>query len=490
LPNPIDNSEHRKTVLPGGLRIVSESIPHVRSISLGVWVQNGTRDEQPEENGISHFIEHMMFKGTQRRKASDIAESLEAYGGHLNAFTGKELTCYYAHVLDEHLPLAIDVLADMMTESVFSAEEIAKEKSVVIEEINAVEDTPEELVQDFFMRDLFPAHALGYSTLGTREIVSAFQRDHLFDYMRRHYSQNRLLVAAAGNVKHDDLVAQVGERFGILPANGARVLSPPPVKSISGSVAEDDCSQMHICLGTLALRFDDPRKFVLLVLNTLFGGGMSSRLFQTIREQHGLAYSVFSFHDFMLDTGLFGVYLGTDPDRAKQATALLHQELHKLRDEPVSPAELNRTINQLKGSLMLGLESTSSRMSRLAKMEIYLGEYVTLDEVCAGIESVTTEQIQQLAQELFADERMTATIIRPADKNAGIGKGVTNVKVEISNPRKPVKKKTSRGRMENENRRSQRDQDKRKSRRAHSGRRRVARSARTRNSGGKRRGNR
>jgi predicted Zn-dependent peptidase len=418
LQTPIDNSEHQKTVLPGGLRLVSEYIPHVRSISLGVWVQNGTRDERQEENGISHFIEHMMFKGTKRRKASDIAESIEAVGGHLNAFTGKELTCYYAHVLDENLSLAVDVLADMLADSVFDAEEIAKEKSVIIEEINSVEDTPEDLVQDFFMRDLFPQHALGYSTLGTREIVSAFHRDQLFDYTRRHYSQSRLLVAAAGNVNHDELLAQVGERFGILPVNGARVLVPPPVKSIPSSVTEDECSQTHICLGALALRFDDPRKFVLLVLNTLLGGGMSSRLFQTIREQHGLAYSVFSFHDFMLDTGLFGVYLGTDPERAEQAAALLRQELKRLRDELIAPTELNRTVNQLKGSLMLGLESTSSRMSRLAKMEIYLGEYVTLDEVCAGIENVTAEQIQQLAQELFADERMTLTIIRPASANA------------------------------------------------------------------------
>jgi len=413
LQNSIDNSQHQKTVLPGGLRLVSEYMPHVRSVSLGIWVQNGTRDERLEENGLSHFIEHMMFKGTKRRKASDIAESVEAAGGHLNAFTGKELACYYAHVLDENLPLAIDVLADMLTESVFDAEEIAKEKSVIIEEINSVEDTPEDLVQDFFMRDLFPNHALGFSTLGTREIVSAYQRDQLFEYTRRHYSQNRLLIAAAGNVEHADFVAQVGERFSMLPTNGARVLLPPPIKSIPHSVTEDDCSQTHICLGTLALRFDDPRKYVLLVLNTLLGGGMSSRLFQTIREQHGLAYSVFSFHDFMLDTGMFGVYLGTDPDRAEQAAALLRQELKRLRDEHISAAELNRTINQLKGSLMLGLESTGSCMSRLAKMEIYLGAYVTLDEVCAGIESVTAEQILQLAQGLFADERMTSTIIRP-----------------------------------------------------------------------------
>jgi predicted Zn-dependent peptidase len=411
----IDNSDHHKTVLPGGLRIISEYIPHVRSVSLGAWVQTGTRDELPKENGISHFIEHMMFKGTKRRKASDIAESLEAVGGHLNAFTGKELTCYYAHILDEHLPIAIDVLADMLTESVFDPEEMAKEKSVIIEEINSVEDTPEDWIQDLFMRDLFPQHALGFSTLGTREIISNLNRDQLFDYTRRHYTQNRMLVAAAGNLAHGDLVALVGERFGELPSSGARVLLPPSVKPMPTSVTEDECSQTHICTGSLALRFDDPRKYVLLVLNTLLGGGMSSRLFQTIREQYGLAYSVFSFQDFLWDTGVFGVYMGTDPARAEQAMALLRQELGRMRQEHVSTAELERTINQLKGSLMLGLESTGSRMSRLAKMEIYLGEYVTLDDVCAGIGSVTAEQIRQLAQELFAEERLTSTLIRPAN---------------------------------------------------------------------------
>jgi predicted Zn-dependent peptidase len=412
----IDNSEYQKTVLPGGLRILTERIPHVRSISFGVWVQAGTRDESPQENGISHFIEHMMFKGTQRRKASDIAESLEAVGGHLNAFTGKELTCYYAHILDEHLPLAVDVIADMLTGSVFDGEEIAKEKSVVIEEINAVEDAPEDWIQDLFLRDMFPGHALGFSTLGTREIISTLAQDKLFAFTNRHYSQNRLLIAAAGNVDHEHLTSLVGERFGRLPANGTRHLVPPPLKRIPGSVTEDQCSQTHICIGARALPFNDPRKFALLVLNTLLGGGMSSRLFQTIREQHGLAYSVFSFHDFLMDTGVFGVYMGAEPGRADKAVALLRRELQRLQEEIVPAAELERTINQLKGSLMLGLESTSSRMSRLAKMEIYLGEYVTLDEVCENIESVTAEQILQLAQALFTEEQLTSTIIRPTNE--------------------------------------------------------------------------
>ncbi|MDZ7344880.1 MAG: insulinase family protein [candidate division KSB1 bacterium] len=411
-----DNAEYQKTILPGGVRIITERIPHVRSISLGVWVQAGTRDETSEENGISHFIEHMMFKGTRRRKASDIAESLEAVGGHLNAFTGKELTCYYAHILDEHLALAVDVLVDMLTESVFDEQELAKEKSVIIEEINAVEDTPEDFIQDLFWRDLFPGHALGFSTLGTREAISAVTPDRLFAYVTRHYTQNRLLIAAAGNVDHEQLVYLVGEHFARWPSNGLRPLAPPSTQPLSESVTEDQCSQTHICLGARALPFQDPRKFALLVLSTLLGGGMSSRLFQNIREQHGLAYSIFSFHDFMLDTGLFGIYMGTDPERADKALTLLREELQRLREQPVSAAELERTINQLKGNLMLGLESTGSRMSRLAKMELYLGEFVTLDEVCEHIQSVTAEQILQLAQEMFAEEQLTTTIIRPTNQ--------------------------------------------------------------------------
>ena len=411
-----DSAEYQKTVLPGGTRIITERIHHVRSISLGVWVQAGTRDENSKDNGISHFIEHMMFKGTRRRKASDIAESLEAVGGHLNAFTGKELTCYYVHILDEHLPLAIDVLADMLTESVFDEQELIKEKSVIIEEINAVEDAPEDWIQDLFFRDIFPEHALGFSTLGTREIISVVTQDNLFAYVNRHYSQNRLMIAAAGNVDHEQLVSLVGERFALWPVNGMRPLVPPSTRPVPGSVTEDQCSQTHICLGTRALHFKDPRKFALLVLNTLLGGGMSSRLFQNIREQHGLAYSIFSFHDFMLDTGLFGIYMGTDPERAEKAIELLREELRRLREQPVSTTELDRTINQLKGNLMLGLESTGSRMSRLAKMELYLGEFVTLDEVCENIESVTAEQILQLAQEMFVENQLTSTIIRPTNQ--------------------------------------------------------------------------
>ncbi|NUO78749.1 insulinase family protein [candidate division KSB1 bacterium] len=410
----IDQTQHLKTVLPNGVRVVTERIPHVRSISLGLWIEVGTRDELPEENGISHFIEHIMFKGTRRRNSKEIAESLEAVGGHLNAFTGKEVTCYYAHLLDEHLPIAIDVLTDLLTDSLFDIGEMNKERGVIIEEINAVDDTPEELIHELFFNDLFPEHALGTSTLGTRETVSSFSREQLLSFTRRHYTRNRIVVSAAGNIEHETLLNLLNGRLDSLSSNGPRkMITPSSVRNL-GTVKEDVGAQTHICLGTRALRFEDTRKFNFLVMNTLLGGGMSSRLFQNIREKHGLAYSIYSFHDFMYDTGIFGTYIGTDPERETQAVGLLKEELARLRDEKVPATEIERTKNQLKGSLMLGLESTSSRMNRLANMEMYLGRYYSLDEVVEGIEHVTSEGVQMLAQDLFEMEKLTLTVIRPS----------------------------------------------------------------------------
>ncbi len=410
----IDQTQHQKTILPNGVRVVTERIPHVRSISLGLWIEVGTRDELPEENGISHFIEHMMFKGTARRSSKEIAESLEAVGGHLNAFTGKEVTCYYAHLLDEHLPIAIDVLSDVLTASIFDPEEMNKERGVIIEEINAVDDTPEDLIHELFFNDLYPDHALGTSTLGTRETVTSFTREQLLSFTQRHYTRNRIVVSAAGNIEHEALLKLLAGRLDILPSNGPRKMITPTAARSTGTVKEDVGAQTHICLGTRALRFDDTRKFNFLVMNTLLGGGMSSRLFQNIREKHGLAYSIYSFHDFMYDTGVFGTYIGTDPEREEQAVKLLKQELSLLREEKVAADELERTKNQLKGSLLLGLESTSSRMNRLANMEIYLGRYYSLDEVVEGIEQVSAEEMQTLAQNLFEEEQQTLTVIRPS----------------------------------------------------------------------------
>jgi predicted Zn-dependent peptidase len=410
----LDNAVYRKTVLPGGLRVLSEQIPHVRSVAVGIWVLAGTRDETPAENGISHFIEHMMFKGTSRRSAKDIAECLEAVGGHLNAFTSKELTCYYSHTLDEHLPLAIDVLTDILVNSQFEPREIEREKSVVVEEINAVEDDPEDLVHDYFLRDLFPGHALGYSTLGTRDLVQDLARDQLFQYTKTHYTQNRLVMAAAGNVRHEDLVKLVADSpFPSLPLNGKREILSPAAAPPIHTVKEDSCAQAHFCIGTRALSFEDPRKYSLMLLNTLLGGGMSSRLFQTIREQHGLAYNVFSFLDFMIDTGVFGVYVGTDRANLDKVKNLLRAEFEQMLSKGVGHEELQRTKSQLKGNLMLGLESTGSRMNRLAKMEIYLNRYFTLDDVIDGIEAATDDDVLDAARLVLDEKVLTSTLIKP-----------------------------------------------------------------------------
>jgi len=312
------------------------------------------------------------------------------------------------------------VLADIVVNSRFDEKEIVREKSVVVEEINAVEDDPEDLVHDYFHRDLFATHALGFSTLGTRENVTRLSQEQLFAYTKSHYSQSRLVLAAAGNVGHRefcDLVA--ASPLQNLPMNGRREISAPLPATPVHTVKEDSCAQAHLCIGTRALSFHDPRKYSLLLLNTLLGGGMSSRLFQTIREEHGLAYNVFSFLDFMVDTGVFGVYVATEGENLEKVKELLRTEFRQVLDQGIGEDELQRTKNQLKGSLMLGLESTSSRMNRLAKMEIYLNRYYTLDDVIAGIEAASMQEVIDVARLVLDDAALTTTLIKPQSVTAG-----------------------------------------------------------------------
>jgi predicted Zn-dependent peptidase len=406
-------SEYNKSELENGIRIVTEKIPSVRSISIGTWITVGSRDETAENNGISHYIEHMMFKGTKTRQAYQIAESLESVGGHLNAFTSKELTCYYAHILDEHLPIAVDVIADILLNSIFDNGEMEKEKHVILEEINNLEETPEEWIHDLFLNDLFPNHPLGFSTIGTRDNVLKFNRETVIDYISKNYTSDRMVIAAAGNINHQQLVKLVEEKFNNLADSGFRDYSSPGGVSHGKRVVENGGIQAHLCLGTQSYPYVDSKKFGLLVLNTLLGSGMSSRLFQNIREKYGLAYSVYSFIDFLQDTGIFGVYIGTDKNKIDDSIELINQELDKLRKEPVSDEELQRTKSQLKGNLMLGLESTSSRMNRLAKMEIYLEKYYTLDDTLIEIERVNSKDILDIANELFDRSRISTTILKP-----------------------------------------------------------------------------
>lgn len=410
---PSNDVLFRKTVLDNGIRVVTEEISSVRSIAIGVWLTVGSRDETRNNNGISHFIEHMLFKGTSHRSAAQIAQSLESVGGNLNAFTGKEQTCYYAHVLDEHLPIAVEVIADILSNSLFEPDEMEKEKRVIIEELSAIEETPEELIHEYFVEDMFPDHTLGLSIIGKRETITGFSREQVVGYLKKHYVANRIVVAASGNVQHETLVKMVQQHFGDFRSDSESNYERPAPNSNGKHVIENGAIQAHICLGTQAYSYRDGKKFPLLLLNTLLGSGMSSRLFQNIREKYGLAYSIYSFLDFLIDTGLFGIYIGTDKSKIDDSIELIFRELNNLKSSAISGQELQRVKSQLKGNLMLGLESTSSRMNRLAKMEIYLQKYFSLDETLQEIESVTEADVMEVANELFDEERLHTTILKP-----------------------------------------------------------------------------
>ncbi|MDZ7373137.1 MAG: insulinase family protein [candidate division KSB1 bacterium] len=409
-----DASGYQRTVLPNGLRIVSERISNVRSVALGVWVETGSRDESPEINGVSHFLEHMVFKGTARRSAREIAESIESVGGSLNAFTTKELCCFSAHVLDEDLELAIDVLSDLLLHALLDEEDIEREKQVILSEIRQFEETPEEVVFERFYQAAFDGHPLAQEIHGTPQNVERMNRETLLTYFRQHYTANRLVIAAAGNLEHERLVDLVEAHFQDVPDGGARHLAAvPPFRPNELRFVDRNCQQVHVCVGGRGLPYASAQKFPLLVLDTLLGGGMSSRLFQEVREARGLAYSIYSFADFLFDTGTFGVYAATDLSAVEETLGLIHRQLDAVRDGGISEQEVERTKRQLKGSLLLGLENTGSRMSRLARMEIYLGEYVSLDEVAAAIDAVRTEQVAEVASWLLDRSNRLTVLLLP-----------------------------------------------------------------------------
>lgn len=409
-------SKYQKTTLDNGIRIVSEHIPSVRSLSIGVWVEVGSRDEHDHSNGLSHFVEHMVFKGTRRYSAREIARSLESLGGYLNAFTSKEHTCYYARVLDEHLEKAIEVLSELVLHPRFNPKDVEKEKLVVLEEIRNIEDSPDDLIHDEFEEALYPTHPVGFPVIGRAENIKRFTSDDLFKHLQRHYRASQLVVAAAGNVAHEDLVATVRRYFKSQGLNAvktsrrraARANGNPKKREVEKPIA-----QAHICLGTVAYSIKSKYRYSLLVLNTLLGDGMSSRLYQNIRESHGLAYAVYSFINLMSDTGSFGIYLGTEKQNIENSLELVHREISRLKAKPVSRAELRRTQAQLKGSMMIGLENMTSRMMRIGTGELYFREYFTLDRILRNIDSVTPDAIQEVAEKLFNGE-FTTVIYRPA----------------------------------------------------------------------------
>jgi len=408
---------YRKTVLDNGVRVVSESIPHVRSVSIGVWANVGSRDESPNQNGISHFIEHMVFKGTKKRSVRDIAQSLESLGGYLNAFTTKEQTCFYARVLDSNVSEAMDVLSDLVMHATFKEQELEKEKLVVIEELKNAEDDPEDIIHDYFEKALFPDHALGFPIIGTEKNLRGFKREDLFSHVKAHYQPSRIVVAAAGNVDHDRLVKLAGKSLEQATERSTQRKRPPGPTRVMRPLKKEyprPINQAHICMGTVGYSIHHKDRYPLMILNALLGEGMSSRLYQTIREKHGFAYSVYSFVNLLSDTGLFGTYIGTDKKNIENSTSLVHAELRKLKKTPVSKAELGRTKAQIKGTMMLGLENMSSRMMRLGSSELYYERSITLDSVLRKVDAVTSEEIQKVAVDLFDLDRFSTVVIRPS----------------------------------------------------------------------------
>ncbi|MEL6443770.1 MAG: pitrilysin family protein [Bacteroidota bacterium] len=403
-----------RTILPNGLRVVTEQIPSVRSISVGVWIGAGSRDEAPEEAGLAHFIEHMVFKGTTRRRGHHIAQRMEAVGGYLNAFTSKEYTCYYARALDEHLGRALDVVLDLALDPVFPEKEIEKEQDVVLEEIKMYADAPEDLIFDHYEATIYPDHPLGWPVLGTPETVRSFTRDNLRAFVETRYTPNRLVVSVAGNVEHGAVVALVRK----LTAGFDRALVPVDRAPVNGYaprrvVETRPIQQAHLVVGTRAWGLQDERRTAVSILNTILGGGMSSRLSQNIREKYGYCYSVYSFANMLADAGDFGVYIGVDAGKVDRARHLVERELDKLATRRVSDRMLNRAKTQLKGSMMLGLESMSNRMMRMGKVELAFERYFTLDDVIAHVDAVTADDVRDVAAALFRQDRLSSIAIVP-----------------------------------------------------------------------------
>ena len=404
---------YQKTTLDNGLRILSESIPYMSSVSIGFFVGTGSRSETLPEQGVSHFIEHLMFKGTEKRSARDIAEKVDDVGGQLNAAPDRENTCYYIKVLPEHLGLGLDILSDMLLHSKFAEADVEKERQVVLEEISLYEDSPDELIHDLHMNSLWPGHALGRNILGTRDSIGAMSREMILDYTRRHYMPDNIVVAAAGNLTHEQLVTQV-RRFWDDVRGAAKVSADSTPLFASGQhLQEKEIEQIHICLGTPGVAHDDPRFYASHVLNTILGGGVSSRLFQHIREERGLAYSVCSYPSSFRDTGLFTIYTGVSPENCREVMDIITSIIGDIRSNGVRPDELKRAKEQLKAGLLFSLESSSSRMSRLGRAEISSREYLSPEQLVAKVDAVMLQHLFDLAQPLFRHESTCMTALGP-----------------------------------------------------------------------------
>jgi predicted Zn-dependent peptidase len=406
-----DRTIHRE-VLPNGLTIITEQMDHIRSVSLGVWLKAGSRNEDPEANGISHFVEHMVFKGTTRRSAEDIAREVDSIGGNLDAFTGKETVCFNMIVLDEHLPIAVDVLSDMVLHPIFDEKEVVRERGVIVEEIKMDEDNPDSLVHEIFTQNFYKDHPLGRPILGTKETVRKFDQAKTFEHYGKEFVPENLVISAAGHVEHKALVELLSKEFEPLPrgSNGLHEVAPK-INSRIILRNKKALEQVQICIGVPSYRINHERRFVAYVLNTLLGGGMSSRLFQNVREKQGLVYSIFSELNPYKDTGCLAVYAGTSLQSAAKVVQSVMREFRAIKAGELAEEEIKRSKDQLKGNLMLSLESSMARMSNLARQEMYHDQFMGMDEIIARVQEVTLDDVVQAANEMFQQDLIAVTVL-------------------------------------------------------------------------------
>jgi predicted Zn-dependent peptidase len=402
-----------KTILNNGIRILTQKMPNFHSVSMGVWVNAGARDESPSESGLSHFIEHMIFKGTEKRTSFQIAKEFDAIGGQTNAFTSSENTCYYAKVMDTHLETVVDMLSDIFLNSVFDEKEIENERAVILQEIGMIEDSPDEYVHVLSGQNFWGNHSLGRSVLGTPENVKQFNADSIKAFFRRFYQPERIVISVAGNLEHNRFVDLAGPLFeSIQPGNGFPERTKPE-GCCRLNMHYKNLEQVHICLGAKGLSITDPQRYALSLLNTILGGNMSSRLFQEVREKRGLAYSVYSFISSYVDAGMFGAYTGVTPNNAYKSSKLILKEISRLKENRVDPVELRHAKEYTKGNLMLASESNDNQMVRLAQNETHFGRFIPLQDIVDKIEAVTEDDILHLAEGLFQKNRFALTVLGP-----------------------------------------------------------------------------
>jgi predicted Zn-dependent peptidase len=414
LPSESPTRNIRRTVLPNGLLVLTESIPHVRSVSMGVWIASGSRDEPLELNGISHFVEHMVFKGTTTRDARQFAREVDSIGGNLDAFTSKENICFNIKVLDENVAPALELLSDLVLHPTFTPEDISREQGVILEEIKMDEDSPDYLVHETFTQKFWKGNGLGRPTLGTVKSVSSFTQPTVFDFYNSRFTPRNMVFSAAGHLDHDRFVAQVGERFSGLAASTGTPFAKLPAPATFANITlkrKKSLEQVQLCLGVPAPPVDSPTRYAVYLLNSMLGGGMSSRLFQTIREDRGLAYSIYAETSPFRDTGALSIYAGTSAAKIAEVLRLTLAELRRLKEDTVPEAELKRAKDQLKSNIVLGLESSSSRMSNLARQEMYFKRFFSVDEIVSAVEAVTAADILSLARQLFRPEAIALTVL-------------------------------------------------------------------------------